>query len=117
MIDEKQRLIEKFDNDTIIEKGVIRWKSNNQVPPDDVLQVWVEAGKSIDLQKCQAASSADMEVFVEQYRKNRAHRTPDQIREEQADQLAAFGSGVTVINIVTGETHVTGVEESDFRMG
>ena len=41
---EAERLLGQFDTDTVTSGGIVRWKSNGQVPPQDVLDLWVQAG-------------------------------------------------------------------------
>jgi hypothetical protein len=113
--DEKQRLIEKFETSTVIENGVVRWKSNSQVPPDDVLEVWTDAGLVFDREASVRQREVDMLEFLGQYRKNQANRSPEQIAEEQFELRVTFGPGVKVVNVITGEAHET--EEDGYRPG
>ena len=112
--EEKRQLIEDFDSETIVADGIVRWQSNNHVPPDEVLQVWIAAGKQFDLDGSVKQREADSLVYLEQYRKSRVNRSPEQIAEEQFEMRAAFGPGVTVVNVITGEVHET--EDSSYRL-
>ena len=81
--------------------GVIRWKSNNAVPFDDCLE---DAGVPVETRKkCDVARSRDAAEVIEAYRKAQARRTPEEIAEEKAEMRAAFGPGVEVVNVFTGE--------------
>lgn len=88
------------------ENGVYRWKSNDQIPFDDMLE---ENGIPADVRaKCVEVRDAELSAFVAEYKKARANRTPEQIAEEEFEMRAAFGPGERVVNVLTGETTVTG---------
>ena len=85
--------------------GVWRWKSNDRVPFDDMLEL---NNISPEVRaKCKAARDADNNVFFEQYRKAQAQRSPEQIAEERAQARAAFGPGHSLVNIISGERYTT----------
>ena len=81
--------------------GVVRWKSINRVMPNDCREILShtvyrdlfseDAGR--------AAEEAETAAFLENYRKN----TKGPSEEEKAEMRAAFGTGTTVCNIITGE--------------
>ncbi len=91
---------------TIID-GVIRWNSNDSVPPVEHVEAARQQGFPVNVAKCDAARDADVTAFLAVYRANRAKRTPDQIAEERAEARAAHGPGVTLVNVVTGERIIT----------
>lgn len=101
------KLIAQFDTDATVKEGIVRWNSNNQVPPDEVLQTWESAGKAFDITKSLAARDDDLNDFLETYRIAQANRSPEQIAEERAMARAAFGPGEKVVNALTGEEYVT----------
>ena len=45
--------------------------------------------------------------FIAEYIKNQENRTQEQINEQRFEARAAMGSGVEMINIVTGEKYTT----------
>ena len=45
--------------------------------------------------------------FFAEYAKNQANRTQEEINEQRAEARAAMGSGVEMINIITGEKYTT----------
>ena len=45
--------------------------------------------------------------FFAEYTKNQANRTQEEINEQRAEARAAMGSGVEMINIITGEKYTT----------
>lgn len=85
--------------------GVWRWKSNNNVPFDDMLEV---NGISPEVRAlCKAARNADTQAFLTGYRQRQAERTPEQIAEQRAEERAAFGPGHSLVNVLTGERYTT----------
>lgn len=91
---------EKLAQDARLVDGIYRWKSNDHVPFDDLLE---EAGVPADVRaRCKTARAADTAAFLEDYRAN--YKGPSD--EERAEMRAAFGPGTVVMNVVTG-TKVT----------
>ena len=45
--------------------------------------------------------------FFADYTKNQANRTQEEINEQRSEARAAMGSGVKMMNIITGETYTT----------
>lgn len=84
--------------DATCEDGVLRWKSNGQVPFDDMLQLAQEIGLPVDLDASRAARQTEQAAFLAEYR--RAQRSPS--AEEVAEMRAAFGEGTTVVDVLSG---------------
>jgi hypothetical protein len=40
-----ERLVAAFDTMTTVTAGIVRWNSNQQIPPQDLLDLWHRAGK------------------------------------------------------------------------
>lgn len=99
---EAERLIAKFDTGATVVDGIVRWNSNNQVPPTDVLDLWKHVGKEFDYDRSIIAREKDMDAFFAAYRKAQANRSPEQIAEEQAMARAAHGPGVELVDVITG---------------
>ncbi len=79
--------------------GVVRWRSNDSVPPLDILEDWVELGLDFDLAASVRADEADWDKFAADYRAN-----PPQVTDEDMFEMrAAFGEGTTVVNCITGK--------------
>lgn len=95
---ESERMVRAFDTDTYKEDGVIRWKSNGRVPPQEVLDFWKFIGKRFNMSKSAAARKREQEAFLKGYRKTK--RKPSQ--EELFEMQAAFGKG-TVVDVITGK--------------
>jgi hypothetical protein len=80
--------------------GVVRWDSNGQVPPRDVLAVMLDTGGITADEHSASVEALDTETaaFIAACRK--AASRPD--AEELHEMRAAFGEGAEVVNVVTG---------------
>jgi len=98
---EAQRIVDESDTSCYVIDGVLRWKSTDRVPFDDVLAVFLHIGKVFDLEKSRAARDLDTSAMLEEYRRINANRVMSD--EERFEARAAFGEGSTVVDIVTGQ--------------
>ena len=81
--------------------GVVRWTSNNRVMPKDCREILSHTVYR-DLYSedaSRAAEEAETAAFLDSYRKN--YKGPGE--EEKAEMRAAFGTGATVVDVITGE--------------
>ena len=81
--------------------GVVRWTSNNRVMPKDCREILSHTAYR-DLfseEASRAAENAETAAFLESYRKN--YTGPSE--EEKAEMRAAFGTGSTVVDVITGK--------------
>lgn len=81
--------------------GVVRWTSNNRVMPKDCREILSHTAYR-DLfseEASRAAEDAETAAFLESYRKN--YTGPSE--EEKAEMRAAFGTGSTVADVITGK--------------
>lgn len=102
--EQSNRLSEKFKTDVYKEQGVLRWKSNRRVPPQDILEFWKHVGHRFDIAKTTAAGKREYRAFMEQYTKN---QTKQATQEQRNTMIGAFGKGETVIDVLTGRrTHL-----------
>ena len=85
--------------------GITRWRSNDQVPPQEVLEDFRFTTDQLKTHK--AFRDIDTEAFLIEYRRAQANRTPEQIAEQQFEARAAFGPGEEIVNVVTGERYTT----------
>lgn len=81
------------------EYGVYRWKSNNHVPFDDMLQTWTD--DEFTLNACREARDKDNAEFIAEYKESMKDHEPD--GEELFEMRAAFGEDVEVVNVFTGK--------------
>ena len=102
------KLAENFAN-AYVADGVVRWKSNDRVPFEDMVTDFVEAGfvEKSAIALSEIARQADTSAFLAEYATAQANRTPEQIAEEQFEMQAAFGPGVEVVNVFTGQKTTT----------
>lgn len=101
-------LREKFSQTYFREDGAVAWKSNGRVPFEDMLTDWQELGLIEGngfVSFCLMKKSFDDKRAIQEYKEAMANRTPEQIAEERAMARAAFGEGVEITNIFTGETY------------
>jgi hypothetical protein len=90
--------------DAIVENGIPRWRSNQQVPPLDILDVWKLHGDPtmvFDYAASEIAKEADDDRFIAAYRERMRNHVPS--AEELFEMRAAFGAGATVVNVITGQ--------------
>lgn len=96
------KLHEKIGDTYIDINGVLRWKSNDQVPPEEI----IEDFRAVDMISDYTANlshtvrRAEIGEFLRQYREREKNRQPSV--EELFEMRAAFGEGTEVVNIVTG---------------
>jgi hypothetical protein len=98
---EAVRLRQKFFDDAYLSNGVPHWKSNNQIPPKDILEFWAYSGLSFDFEQAEIARELETDRFLAEYRVRMANHVPSD--EELYEMRAAFGPGETVINVITGQ--------------
>lgn len=97
-------LVANFVDDATVTDGIVRWNSNNNVPPTDVLELWQFMGFNFDMEDSLVAQKADLQSFLTDYRANQPS-TPS--AEERFEARAAFGSGVEIVNVITGSKFTT----------
>ena len=81
--------------------GVVRWTSNNRVMPKDCREILSHTvyRDLFSEDASRAAEDAETAAFLESYRKN--YKGPSE--EEKAGMRAAFGTGSTVMDVITGK--------------
>lgn len=101
---EAVRLSYRLRDDTTIDgDGIMRWKSNNSVPPADCLALAVYIGLLIDEVNSGVVRDAEQRAFLAAYRAN----PPKLTEEDKFEMRAAFGKGATVVNVITGKKYRT----------
>jgi hypothetical protein len=88
------------------DNGIIRWKSNDQIPFADKLE---EFGlSSYEIKVHTDLRNNEVSAFIRDvYIPARENMTEEQKAEEAAERRAAFGPGEEVINVITGERFIT----------
>ena len=103
---EEARMLEQYD-DAVVRCGVPYWKSNDRIPFDDMVQVWVAAGKPINVALTNGARKTQEQASIQAYRVAQANRSPEQMAEERLEARAAHGPGVTLVDVFTGRRFTT----------
>ena len=83
--------------------GAYRWKSNNQALFDDTLE---NAGIPVPAAQKMVRDELTA-IALERYIEAQNNRSAESIREQRAEARAAFGAGVEVVNVLTGEKYRT----------
>lgn len=103
--EDAEGMINKFDNESEVVDGIVRWKSNKSIPPVDILQIWAFCEKPFDYSASEIQRQVEVRDFLEQYR---AQEAQNPVSEEQiAMARGAHGSGVTLVNAITGRKFTT----------
>ena len=94
---------EDFAQGTVHTSGVYRWNSNGNVPFEDMLAEFLNAGL-IDYRAYSRSNDArreDTAAFLAEYKKREANRV--YTAEEKAEMRNAFGDDAVVVNAITGQ--------------
>jgi uncharacterized protein YjcR len=92
--------VDKFYFD---DNEVVRWKSNDSVPPEDILEEMFVDGvlDEEQIRYAQMIRKREQAGFLDAYRKRMANHVHSD--EEMFEMRAAFGEGATVVNAITGQ--------------
>ena len=82
---------------------VVRWKSNDSVPPEDILEEMFVDGvlDEEQIRYAQMIRKQEQDVFLDAYRERMANHVHSE--EELFEMRAAFGEGAEVVNAITGQ--------------
>lgn len=94
-----------FEQAYIDSKGVVRWKSNDNIPFEDKLQQFQDDGYITPHQRIVSNQKRTVETTrkLAEYREQMKNHVPD--AEEMFEMRAAFGVGETVMNVITGQRY------------
>jgi hypothetical protein len=83
---EAKTLVTQISDEANYSNGVMRWKSNDQVPPTDVVEFahYLLGGKTVDINKCRRHRNADLKTFITQYKADQKPPTEEERFEERA---------------------------------
>lgn len=104
-VEDAVRLTAEFFTNATVVAGIVRWDTNGNIPPKDILALWDSLGFEFDYDATVAQRDADRAAFLAKYRAS--YTGPS--AEERAEMRAEFGEGETVVNVITG-TKITLVE-------
>ncbi len=93
-----------FTGATVGNDLVVRWNSNNHVPPQEILDLWQHLGFIFDMAASRRQRIADQTEFLVQYRANQPAQPS---AEHVAEARAAHGPGVTLVDVITGHKFTT----------
>lgn len=96
----KESLAMFHDDKIYLENGIVRWKSNGRIPPDDLLELWHYAGCSFDYEESCRKRSAEDAAAIKEYREQMKDYIPS--GEELMEMRAAF-EGTMVVDVLTGK--------------
>jgi len=85
--------------------NVLKWVSNDRCIPNDIMLDLLRYGmvNAVTVATTRIVEREETDRFIEEYKKNRANRSAEEIAEERYEMRAAFGPDQTVVNILTGE--------------
>jgi len=89
------------ENVTVDSSGLVRWKSNNSVPPEFCLIEFDDVGCEFNMEICRETRQAEDDKFLALYRERMKNRVYTD--EERFEMRAAFGEGAVVVNVITGK--------------
>ena len=92
---------EANSNATVDDMGVIRWKSNNRCLMDDFCEILEYANYPFSRTNTAEARHIEVQKDIEEMRKN-THKPSE---EELCEMRNAFGEGVTIVNVLTGQKY------------
>ena len=83
---------------------VLTWASNSQHPMADLLAAWLFLGLITETQADATMAAREIRdaAFIAEYREAQDNRTAEEVAADTAEMRAAFGSGETVVNVLTG---------------
>lgn len=87
-----------FETRAYVEDGIVRWKSNGKIPHDDMLEKMEYMGCEFDRNKSNEVRQQEVAKELMEYRKQQRGYTS----EELSEMRAAFGTGETVVDVITG---------------
>lgn len=98
---EIEKMQARADNDEIRTNmnGAAFWNSNGNYLPADCAEILSHTDFPFSLEETAKAREAQTAAFLEDYRKS--YTEPGE--EEKAEMRAAFGTGSTVVDIITGK--------------
>ena len=96
-----EKSLESFSG-AYVKDEIVRWKSNDSIPPYDLLILWNGAGNNeFSLEKSIEQRIIEVSAEIEAYRKAQAGRV--RTEEELAEMRAAFGEGTIVVDLISRE--------------
>lgn len=101
---EMWKAVEKFKTDAIVDdNGIATWKLSGNCLPDDFLEMLDWAGvATINYEATKRERQRQDEKFFKEYKE--ANKNRKYTEEELFEMRAAFGTGVTIVDAISGQT-------------
>lgn len=99
--EDSDRILDQFHIDTKVENGIVRWESNNNIPPREVLEFWNYANLPFNYEKSLKLLEEETNNFLSEYTIN--HTQPSE--EELYEMRSAFGKNTEIVNVITGKKY------------
>jgi hypothetical protein len=92
-----------YEGKYYMDGNVVRWESNNSVPPQDILDEMHTDGVINNATLLESAKTriSEQDAFLAEYRERMANHVHSE--EELFEMRAAFGEGAEVVNAITGQ--------------
>lgn len=91
-----------FFSEVRMENGVYVWATNGRVPPNDaIVEYGIDRLPNFNKELHDLIRKDQNDSFLSDYYENMKNHSPSE--EELYEMRAAFGTGVTVVNLVTGK--------------
>lgn len=84
--------------------GIIRWKNSGNIPPRELLILWKYKKKRFDIDLNLRALDMETSNTLNHYRAVRKYVSKEDLLEQKRNLRSAFGEGVIIKDILTGET-------------
>lgn len=95
---EAMKMVDKFDTDTYIEEGIVRWKDSNNIPLTDILELWEHFNKPFSYERTIEVRNKETIEMLNKYRENKTYS-----QEELFEMKSAFGENETIVDVITGK--------------
>jgi hypothetical protein len=102
-IGDVQKDKEKFYIDETVDAPVVRWKTNDNIPPEECIDAFYKVGFITLQEYSNSNEQREIEVAksIAEYKERMKNHVPD--AEELYEMRAAFGAGTVVVNAITGK--------------
>jgi hypothetical protein len=93
----------KFYIDETVDAPVVRWKSNNNIPPEECIDAFLKAGFITEQESINSTEQREIETAasIQKYIERMKNHVPSD--EDVFEMRSAFGDGSIVVNVITGK--------------
>ena len=96
---EAERLKIQFYRDAFVDdNGVVYWKSNKKVPPEEIVAFWEFCRFPFNAHNSRVMRDEQNRIFFENYRRNQRPMTEEELFEARA----VFGAGTVIVDAISG---------------